>query len=110
MNCAKCDKELKPVFSDTNVNSQFQFSIELIFNGGYGMFTDRMGVPDYANICHDCTVGIIREFPIEFQSKFAGGHPYEGSEPCCEFGWSTSPLNNERVYCKFWEDHPEFIE
>lgn len=76
--------------------SQTSDGITLIFEGGYGMFTDEMSQADRdrhtLNICHDCTVAILAMFPVDVQDRFVRGHPaYKDNTPveerCCRYAW-----------------------
>lgn len=63
-------------------------------NGGYGMFTDQMGafedgpIDTFVHLCHDCCVLFVKTFPNATKRFGLGHHPYEGTEPCCEWGWT----------------------
>ena len=70
--------------------------ITLVFEGGYGMFTDQMTQEHRdrhtLNVCHDCTVAVLAMFPREVQQRFDGGHPaYKDNTPreerCCQYAW-----------------------
>ena len=87
MKCTKCNIPTKPVFHEA---TQIDDGIELIFRGGYGMFTDDID-SNYpiAYLCHDCVVTLLEFFPESFREKFNGGHPYshKPNGKCCEYSW-----------------------
>lgn len=73
--------------------------ITLIWQGGYGMFTDTMTEEDQRelvwNLCHDCVVMLLDFFPERLRQKFVGGHPtYNDNTPledrCCRYAWDFS--------------------
>lgn len=73
--------------------------ITLIWEGGYGMFTDPMTEEHTRkfvwNLCHDCVVMLLEFFPERLRQRFDGGHPAHNDntpreERCCRYAWCFS--------------------
>lgn len=62
--------------------------------GYYGGFTDTIPWDDLVvevNMCHDCSLRLVRSFPSIAKALGASGHhPCMSEEPCCEFAWRYS--------------------
>ena len=93
--CDECSEpmDIDGCEGDSEGYLQVEFGFCLDISGGYGMFTDLMfsdNQDTFIHLCHDCCVSLIRAFPNAFK-RFAnqGHHPYEGDEPCCEWGWTV---------------------
>ena len=93
--CDECGGEMStgPSVSDIGF-MQIDNGWSLDLNGGYGMFTDEMSsfevgpVDTFVHLCHDCCALFVKTFPNATKRFGLGHHPYEGSEPCCEWGWT----------------------
>lgn len=64
MNCAACDRELKPEAGSPETDYQFDNALWIGFHGGYSMFVDNFeadedrklpGADAEAVLCHDCS-------------------------------------------------------
>jgi hypothetical protein len=60
--------------------------------GGYGEFIDTMPEDHHKVVlCHDCVVRVFEALPgvtARFEDDTGRGwHPYEGTVPCCRWGW-----------------------
>jgi len=85
---AKCERchEYK------RAHSQGGYSIEggirVKFIGGYADYYDPMDANEqvYIDICHECTVEVLKFIGIYDHEKFRGGHPAEETA-CCDNCW-----------------------
>lgn len=71
--------------------------------GGYNEFIDSWDTDTHVVLCHDCTLAVFRALPgvvkkwypnVEHHYESLGWHPYNGSPPCCEFGWTLDESDN----------------
>lgn len=123
LKCDRCDKPMPPemwnrrrgkddFIYDETTESPFPISfhqvsdgITLIFEGGYGMFTDAITKEQQEkyelNICHDCVVALLEFFPEHIRQRFDGGHPAYNDVPreerCCRYAWTMSDVAPERI-------------
>ena len=91
MKCTMCGSQANSVHGDGKSTDQIESGVHLIFDVGYGMFTDideNGAVPD-AILCHDCTKFVLALFPNEFRRKFFGGHHESmcGNDQLCVYAF-----------------------
>ena len=58
--------------------------------GYYGGFTDGFGDDKSADLCHDCSLLLMRTMSglAKYLLPNRGGHPCSTEIPCCEYAWS----------------------
>jgi len=84
--CTMCWKETPLQFPDIDgAESQVENGVQLIFQVGYGMFTDvdfgsEWSSPE-AILCHDCVIKVLDLFPEPFRRRFQDGHAV-GTKGC----------------------------
>ena len=94
MKCSTCGKELAPVFEgdcEAHVTQQFDNTLILRVEGGYGMFTDYFGEeePPPFLLCHTCAHHFCRIFDPKKKliDPFLSHSHKEGSVLDSHEGW-----------------------
>lgn len=85
--CQMCE-EYK--LSHTQAGHSITGGMRLAFVGGYADYYDPIEKDEHVNmdICHECTVKVLKFIGIYNHPKFRGGHPSDkDAEPCCDNCW-----------------------